>query len=109
MGSAANGQASIVLPDDQPYQLGDVVPQRMCVYIHDTLDDEQRIRETALHELGHVLGLVRHSSCSRSGYLMYFTAAGALDNGPENAIHPDELRAVRAIRHLPQGYDMEGF
>ncbi len=109
MGGAANGQASIVLPDDQPYQLGDVVPQRMCVYIHDTLDDEQRIRETALHELGHVLGLVRHSSCSRSGYLMYFTAAGALDNGPENAIHPDELRAVRAIRHLPQGYDMEGF
>jgi hypothetical protein len=36
---------------------------------------------------------------------MYITASGILDNGPENAIHQDELRAIKAIRHLPQGFD----
>ena len=108
-GNDANGQTSLMLPNDQDYQLGDVVPEKMQVYIHNTLTDTQRIQETSLHELGHVLGLNRHSMCNQPGYLMYVTAAGVLDNGPENAIHLDELRAVATIRHLPHGYDMGGF
>lgn len=102
-GNLANGQASLLLPDDEAWQLGDVVPEKMQVYVHNTLDDDQRVQETALHELGHVLGLNRHSLCNNTGYLMYITANGVLDNGPENAIHLDERRAVRTIRYLPQG------
>lgn len=105
-GSEANGQTSLLLPDDAAYQLGDIIPEKMQVYIHDTLAEQQRVQETALHELGHVLGLNRHVYCSQAGYLMYVTAVGALDDGPENAIHIDEQRAVRTIRSLPQGYDM---
>lgn len=108
-GSSANGQTSLLEPAGQAYLLGDVIPEKMQVYIHNTLDEVQRVQETSLHELGHVLGMNRHSLCSQPGYLMYVTAAGALDNGPENAIHIDELRAVRTIRYLPQGYDMGGF
>jgi hypothetical protein len=108
-GTDANGRTTLLLPSDQEYILGDVVPQKMEVYIHSTLSEAQRIQETSLHELGHVLGLNRHMLCNEPGYLMYVTAAGVLDNGPENAIHIDEQRAVRTIRHLPQGYDMAGF
>lgn len=105
-GDLANGATSLVLPGDLNWQLGDTVPQKMQVYVHNTLDDAQRVQEVALHELGHVLGLYRHALCNNNGYLMYFVAAGALDNGPENAIHIDERRAVRTIRYLPQGWDM---
>jgi predicted Zn-dependent protease len=109
MGPDANGQTSLLEPDDQDYHLGDVIPQRMRVRINDQQEDLQRIQETSLHELGHVLGLNRHLLCNQPGYLMYVTAAGVLDDGPENAIHIDEQRAVRAIRYLPQGYDLGGF
>lgn len=105
----ANGQVTLLQPHDQRYLMGDVIPEKMSVMINFDLPNVQRIRETALHELGHTLGLYRHSLCNDPGYLMYITASGALDNGPENAIHIDELRAVTAIRHLAQGIDMSCF
>ncbi len=103
-----NGQVSILEPRGG-YVVGNIIPQRMEVYLHSTMDSAQRVAEVALHELGHVIGIAGHSPCSRAGYLMYITSAGVLDNGPENAIHPDEQALVEAIRHLPQGLDMAGF
>ena len=108
-GNLANGQVVMLEPRDQPYSMGDAIPQRMRVYISPELEVEQRVRETMLHELGHALGLYRHSQCSNMGYLMYVTAGGALDDGPEHAIHQDELNAVRTIRALPQGVNMAGY
>ncbi len=104
----ANGQVSILEPAGSFY-IGDVIPRKMEVFLHSTMDSDQRVAEVALHELGHVIGIADHSLCSRAGYLMYITSAGVLDNGPENAIHPDEQVLVEAIRHLPQGMDMVGF
>jgi len=69
----------------------------------------QRLIETAAHELGHCLGLYGHAFCPETPYLMDNTAGGALDNGPENAIHIDERRAVRMIRQMPQGLDMSPY
>ncbi len=103
-----NGLVSVLEPRGN-FSVGNVIPQKMEVYLHNTMDIEQRVTEVALHELGHVLGIADHSTCSDAGYLMYITSAGALDNGPEHAIHPDEQVLVETIRHLPQGLDMTGF
>lgn len=103
-----NGQVSILAPGGG-YTVGDVVPARMEVYINRTMNDLQRIQEVALHELGHVLGVADHSLCSEAGYLMYVSSSGALDHGPENAVHPDERNLIRTILSLPQGTDMGGY
>jgi hypothetical protein len=105
----ANGEATMLEPSDQDYSMGDVPPELMQVWVNTELPTVMRFRETMLHELGHAVGLYRHSMCNQVGYLMYFTAAGALEDGPENAIHQDEIRAVNVIRTLPQGTDMSNF
>ncbi len=104
----ANGQVSVLEPAGG-YVIGDIIPRKMEVFLHNSMDSDQRVAEVALHELGHAIGIADHSLCSQAGYLMYITSAGALDNGPEHAIHPDEQALVEAIRHLPQGLDMNGF
>ncbi|MBU2503145.1 hypothetical protein KJ682_17580 [bacterium] len=103
-----NGQVSILLPPGGGF-IGDVIPEKMEVYINTVITNQQRIMEVALHELGHVLGVADHSTCSAAGYLMYISSAGVLDDGPENAIHPDEQLLVKAIRGLPQGVDTSGY
>ncbi len=108
LGGYANGSMTLVEPATPGQTLGDAVPQRIRVSISENFTDPQRIQETILHELGHVLGLYRHPTCRGPGYLMYITAAGALNEGWDLAVHQDEVRAVRAIRHLPQGYDVSG-
>lgn len=107
--SGANGQTSLLLPNDQPYGLGDVIPERVQVYLAETFSDEIRLQETCLHELGHALGVIRHAYCNAPGYLMYVTASGVLDDGWESAIHEDEQHLVRTIRYLPQGHAMDGY
>ncbi len=64
-----------------------------------------------MHELGHAMGLYEHVDVIPPGetYLMALSSAGALDEGPENAVHVDEKRMLNAIRFLPQGVDMAGF
>ncbi|MFH2052801.1 MAG: hypothetical protein ABIK96_10095 [bacterium] len=103
-----NGQVSVLLPAGGNF-IGDVIPEKMEVYINTVITNQQRIMEVALHELGHVLGIADHSTCSAAGYLMYISSAGVLDDGPENAIHPDEQLLVKAIRGLPQGVDTSGY
>lgn len=103
------GRAFIDLPDDENYRLGDVIPERMKVYVWDQLNQEIFVQETAMHELGHVLGITSHTICSGDGFLMSNNSSGILDNGPLNAIHIDEKRTFRAIRNLPQGTNMADF
>ncbi len=102
------GEASIILPAGNHF-IGDVIPQKMEVYIREDIGVAQGVQEVALHELGHVLGAANHSLCSDAGYLMYISSFGVLDNGPENAIHPDEKALIRCLRYLPQGVDMAAY
>ncbi len=103
-----NGEVFVLLPQGNHY-IGDLIPEKMEVYIAADMSIAQRVREVALHELGHVLGCASHSLCYEAGYLMYVSSAGALDNGPLNAIHPDEKALIQCVRYLPQGVDMAGY
>ena len=107
----ANGMATLVAPSDYGYRLGDVIPEKISIGINNVvLPNEQRVRETAMHELGHAMGLYDHVwSETDETYLMFITSAGALDDGPLNAVHIDEKRMLEAIRYLPQGVNMAGF
>ncbi len=103
-----NGETSLLEPQGN-FFIGDVIPKKMEVYIAADMGIAQRIQEVALHEMGHVLGIATHSLCDEAGYLMYISSSGVLDNGPENAIHPDEMAMVRCLRYLPQGVNMAGY
>ncbi len=103
------GRAFITAPDDEDYINGDVIPEHMKVFLSDHIAVPLRLQEVAMHELGHVLGLHNHNLCSGSGFLMSISPEGALENGPQNAVHEDERRAVRLIRNLRQGTDMSSF
>jgi len=103
-----NGQVSILEPAGNAF-IGDVIPQREEVYIAEDMGVSQRVQEVVLHELGHVLGIAEHSLCREVGYLMYISSSGALDHGPDQAIHPDEQALAFCLRYLPQGVDMEGY
>lgn len=103
-----NGQVSVLAPAGVQF-LGDTIPEKLGLYLNTAMDTEQRIIEVAMHELGHVLGITKHSLCSQAGYLMYISSAGALDDGMDDAIHPDERMLVQTIKALPQGADMAGY
>jgi hypothetical protein len=112
LGTGVNGQTLLNQPSEPVvFVLGDVIPELVQVRINTLiLPNAQRIQETSLHELGHALGLYAHvSGCSDRPYLMNVTSAGVLDDGPEGAIHSDEVRLLHAIRYLPQGVNMDGF
>jgi len=100
------GKVNLLLPSDDNYVMGEVIPELVEVYLLDKLTPPQLVQENSLHELGHALGLSGHAYCADSNYLMYVSPVGNLDNGPEQAIHFDEKRALRSVRHLPQGFDM---
>ncbi len=103
------GRTYMTLPDDQHYLLGDVIPEKVMIYIWDELPNAINVQETTMHELGHSLGLYAHTVCEGDGFVMAASPSGILANGPENAVHADEKRAVRAIRNLPQGTDISAF
>ena len=104
--AAGYGETALVLPAGRV--LGDVIPQKIRVEVEIGLGTDQFFQEVALHEFGHVLGLVNHSMfCTGSGHLMVLGASGNLSL--PNPIHPDEIRAVRCVRRLPQGADMRRY
>jgi len=103
------GGTRLVLPNDEDYRLGDVIPEKVMVFVRDDLPQAIYIQEVTMHELGHAMGLLDHTDCSGGGFIMGNVTSGILDNGPENAIHLDEKRAIRAIRNLPQATDMSAF
>jgi len=107
----ANGLTRLDEPGELGYSLGDVIPEKMEIYINNViLPNAQRVQETAMHELGHAMGLFDHVSYETDDhYLLFITSAGALDNGPLEAVHEDERRMLHTIRYLPQGVDMAGY
>ncbi len=103
------GRAFVSEPSDEDYRLGDVIPEKIMVYVRDQFSDSIDVQETSMHELGHALGLYGHALCSDDGFLMKVNSSGILANGPENAVHPNEKRAIEIIRNLPQGANMSDF
>jgi len=103
------GSTFLEQPANPDFILGDVIPEKVKIYIWDQLTNARNVKETAMHELGHSLGMLDHTLCTGEGFVMNANTGGVLANGPENAVHPDERRAVRAIRYLPQATDMSDF
>lgn len=105
--SSGYGEAGLELPVGGV--LGTVVPIRMRVKIAAVITEDAFFKEVALHEFGHVLGLVDHSFfCTDAHHLMLNGGAGGNLLLPD-PIHPDEIRAVRTIRRLAQGVDMRSY
>lgn len=98
-----NGVATLTEPNGF---IGDVIPEHVQVYINDSISNAQFIQEVAMHELCHAIGCADHAYCSGSGYMMYLSPSGILDGDELEAIHIDEQRLMRAVRHLPMGYDV---
>ena len=101
------GRVDLLEPGGNGYELGDVIPEKMSVYISTEILIENQIKVVALHELGHTLGLYNHTACSNSDYLMVDGPSGNL--GVPEPIHPNEQAAVRCLSRLPQGVDMRQF
>lgn len=101
------GRVSLLLPHGPDIELGETVPGKMQVWINtiEALDLFTEVQGVALHELGHTLGIYQHADCNGVDYLMK-TAGGAGAMHRSEPIHRDEIRAVRAIRNLPQGTNL---
>jgi hypothetical protein len=101
------GELSLLAPRQPDLGLGDVIPEQVQVYVLSNLLQTRFVKEVTLHELGHALGLLSHTNCAESGYLMVVSAGGNLDNA--SPVHPDEQNAIRTIRRLPQGVSMDRY
>lgn len=107
-----NGQVVMVEPAGV---LGTLSPMKMRMDIDLEMvgvgDDETEsvVEGVCLHEFGHVLGLYDHSTCD--GYALMENGGGpaAFSSGAHDPITPEEINAVRCVRHMSDGVDMDGY
>lgn len=103
------GEVTLLLPGPDE-GLGEVVPEKMEIWINTTSDlDSLSVAGVALHEFGHTLGLFSHSECATASEHLMRVAGGAGAFRRQDPIHLDERRAIRAIRNIPQATDMAEF
>ncbi len=107
-----NGQVVLVAP---PGSLGVVTPEAMRMDIDKDLvggegvDTGLAIKGVCLHEFGHVLGLYDHSNCDGYHLMNFGNGTFAFKPETERAITIDEHNAVRCLRFLPDGVDMNAY
>lgn len=107
-----NGQVILTEPAGS---LGNVTPVHMTVEVDRNLvglgdvSTSLAVKGVCLHEFGHVLGLYEHSSCD--GYRLMDAGNGTMAFSPDvtEPIAADEINAVRCLRYLPDGVDMDGY
>jgi len=108
-----DGKVILLEPNGPDDTLARVIPEKVRVDVDsERTGSAQVVTEISMHELGHVLGLWNHATgqgCEdpQPEYLMRLTAFGALDR--IEPIHIDERRAIRTIKNLPQGTDMNHY
>ena len=103
------GRVTLLLPAGPEVELGMVVPEKMQIWINtiDALGNFESVEGVALHEFGHTLGMHVHSVCGVEYLMEMGGGLGAMWR--DDPIHLDERRAVRAIRNIPQGANMENY
>jgi len=86
--------AAIVAPTPK----GSVRPQYATVRLNKGEENRPRLESAAVHELCHVLMYSRHNP----------NFYGVMGSGT-GALQPDEVRVLRALRHLPGEHFMSGY
>ena len=90
----------VLLDEPEGYHFnGEVIPERAIVKLNPVMNYLEGTRGVAMHEFGHVLGIIKHSTA----------AEHLMNSGSTCCLSRDELRLIRAIMHLPQNCLLSNF
>ncbi len=85
------------------YTINEAVPRVIEITVREDLRDREAVVSIVRHELAHALGMGGHSACP--DHLTYFAYQAAGSRVPR----AEEIAALRAVRHLPQGLPMDHY